>query len=47
MAYTQLHTKLNRIVLAELPKEIKHKYPTGTIMVVVKPLYSITKAGTY
>ena len=47
MAYTQSHTKLNRIVLAELPKEIKHKYPTGIIMVVVKPLYSIAEAGTY
>jgi hypothetical protein len=38
---------LNRLILAYLPKEIKSKFPAGTIMVVRKPLYGIPEAGTH
>ena len=46
-AYVQSQTKLNRRVLAHLPKEIAHIYPAETIMVVVKPLYGLAEAGTH
>ncbi|HEY2455482.1 MAG TPA: hypothetical protein VGI71_23255 [Scandinavium sp.] len=46
-AYVQSQTKLNRLVLAHLPKEIAYLYPEGTIMVVVKPLYGLAEAGTH
>jgi hypothetical protein len=46
-AYVQSTTKLNRMILARLPKEIQHLYPEGTIMVVIRPLYGIAEAGTH
>ena len=46
-AYTQSETKLNRTILARLPKQLIHRYPEGTIMIVVKPLYGIAEAGTH
>ena len=46
-AYVQSKTMLNRQILSHLPKEIKHLYPNGTIMVVIKPLYGILEAGTH
>lgn len=46
-AYVQSATSLNRLILAHLPKETKSKFPTGTIMVVRKPLYGIPEAGTH
>ena len=46
-AYVQSETKLNRLILAQLPKQIKHLYPENTIMVVLKPLYGIAEAGTH
>ena len=46
-AYTQSETKLNRTILAHLPKEIERLYPDNTIMVVIKPLYGIAEAGTH
>ena len=46
-AYIQSTTKLNRMILAHLPKEIQHLYPEGTIMTVIKPLYGIAEAGTH
>jgi hypothetical protein len=46
-AYTQSTTLLQRKILAFLPKEIEELYPRGTIMVVLKPLYSVAEAGTY
>jgi hypothetical protein len=33
--------------LACLPKEIEELYPRGTIIVVLKPLYSVAEAGTH
>ncbi|KAF7122850.1 hypothetical protein CNMCM5793_000960 [Aspergillus hiratsukae] len=46
-AYVQSTTSLNQLILAHLPKEIKGKFPAGTIMVVRKPLYGIPEAGTH
>ncbi|EED18954.1 hypothetical protein TSTA_126620 [Talaromyces stipitatus ATCC 10500] len=46
-AYIQATTLLNRLILAYLPKELRHLYPEGTIMVVRKPLYGIPEAGTH
>lgn len=46
-AYGQSATNLNRPILAQLPKQIKHLYPEKTIMVVLKPLYGIVEAETH
>ncbi len=46
-AYTQSETKLNRLILAHLPKQIQNQYSTNTIIVVLKPLYRIVEAGTH
>ncbi|KAK1958699.1 hypothetical protein LY78DRAFT_532682, partial [Colletotrichum sublineola] len=46
-AYTQSATPLNRTILARLPEQIRHRYPKGTIMQVIKPLYGIAEAGTH
>jgi len=46
-AYTQSKTELNRTVLASLPVEIKERYPEGTILLVVKPLYGLAEAGMH
>ncbi len=46
-AYVQSTTFLQRQILAYLPKEIKGLYPKGTIIVVLKPLYSVPEAGIY
>lgn len=46
-AYVQSDTRLNRMIIAHLPKQIRHLYPERTIMEVVKPLYGIAEAGTH
>jgi hypothetical protein len=46
-AYIQSTTFLNRPIFAQPPKEIVHKYPKGTIMVVRRPLYGIPESGTH
>lgn len=46
-AYVQSQTSLNRTILAQLPIQIRHLYPLGTIMIVIKPLYGIAEAGTH
>ena len=46
-AYVQSTTFLQRQILAHLPKEIEDQYPSGTIMVVLKPLYGIAEAGMH
>jgi hypothetical protein len=46
-AYTQSETHLQRLILAYLPEQIRHQYPEGTIIVVLKPLYGIAEAGTH
>jgi hypothetical protein len=38
---------LNRLILANLPNEMCHQYPPGTIIIVRKPLYRIPEAGTH
>jgi hypothetical protein len=46
-AYIQAQTPLNRSILANLPTELKPKYPSGTIMELIKPLYGIPEAGLH
>jgi hypothetical protein len=40
-------TKLNRMILVQLSKEIQYLYFEGTIMVIIKLLYEIAEAGIY
>ncbi|KAL4403389.1 hypothetical protein CABS03_15260 [Colletotrichum abscissum] len=46
-AYTQSATGLTRKILAYLPKEMASKYPKGTIIEVLKPLYGLAESGTH
>jgi hypothetical protein len=46
-AYPQSRDPLQRVILAHLPKELKRKYPDGTILRVIKPLYGIAEAGVH
>jgi hypothetical protein len=46
-AYPQSRTMLNREIYVYLPTELKEKYPEGTILRVMKPLYGITEAGAH
>lgn len=46
-AYVQSVTKLNRIIIARLPREIAHLYPPSTIVLVTKLLYGVPEAGTH
>lgn len=46
-AYTQSDTELQRIVLLRLPKELRGRFPEGTMLRVVKPLYGIAEAGVH
>jgi hypothetical protein len=38
---------LERPILCHLPPEIRDKYPVGTILRVIKPLYGIAEAGVH
>jgi hypothetical protein len=44
-AYVQSNSMLTREFLMRLPIELKDKYPEGTILCVMKPLYGIAEAG--
>ena len=46
-AYIQSTTTLNRVIIANLPKQMKDQYPEGTVMVVRRPLYGLPEAGTH
>ncbi|KYK57237.1 hypothetical protein DCS_04244 [Drechmeria coniospora] len=46
-AYTQSATPLYREILARPPREIKNRYPEGTIFRVMRPLYGIPEAGAH
>ncbi|TQN64414.1 hypothetical protein CSHISOI_11408, partial [Colletotrichum shisoi] len=46
-AYTQSASKLNRVILAQLPRELRDRYPKGTIIRLMKPLYGVAEAGTH
>jgi hypothetical protein len=46
-AYTQSERPLQRTILAELPEQLRQLHPEGIIMVIIKPLYGIAKAGAY
>jgi hypothetical protein len=46
-AYTQSKALLQRTILADLPEQLQHIYPEGTIIMVVKPLYGIAEASAH
>jgi hypothetical protein len=46
-AYVQSKSTLAREFLMYLPKELKDRYPEGTILRVMKPLYGIAEAGLH
>lgn len=46
-AYTQLKIELNYTVIYHLSVKLKKKYPNGIILLVIKPLYGLAKAGNY
>jgi hypothetical protein len=35
------------LIVARLPKDIQQLYPTDAIIIILKPLYGIPKAGTH
>ncbi|KAF1937548.1 hypothetical protein EJ02DRAFT_426510 [Clathrospora elynae] len=46
-AYPQAQTNLKRTILARLPTELVSRYPEGTLLHVIKPLYGIAEAGVH
>ncbi|EED22562.1 conserved hypothetical protein [Talaromyces stipitatus ATCC 10500] len=46
-AYTQAKTKLQRIIVANLPKEMRGKYPLDSLLLVEGALYGIPEAGVH
>lgn len=46
-AYPQSQTVLQRYILAQLPLELKQKYPEGTVLHVIKPLYGVAESGVH
>ncbi|KAM4061617.1 reverse transcriptase (RNA-dependent DNA polymerase) [Hirsutella rhossiliensis] len=46
-AYPQSQTELFRTILTYLPTELQGKYPHGTIIRVIKPLYGIAETGVH
>ncbi|KAF1935534.1 hypothetical protein EJ02DRAFT_123662 [Clathrospora elynae] len=46
-AYPQAQTNLKRTILAHLPTELVSRYPVGTLLRVIKPLYGIAEAGVH
>ena len=45
--YIQSKTKLERDIVAWLPKEMANKLPQGTVMVIIQPLYGIAESGNH
>ncbi|KAK6224925.1 hypothetical protein QIS74_03252 [Colletotrichum tabaci] len=46
-AYTQAVDQLTRTIIARLPKELESRYPKGTLLQVIKPLYGLAESGLY
>jgi len=46
-AYIQSDSTLEREFLVHLPKELKERYPGGTLLRIMKPLYGIAEAGLH
>jgi hypothetical protein len=46
-AYPQSVTKLAKNIYATLPKKLQAKYPSDTIVRVIRPFYGIAEAGVY
>ncbi|KAM4061493.1 DUF1421 multi-domain protein [Hirsutella rhossiliensis] len=47
VTYPQAQTELFRTILTHLPAELEGRYPEGTIIRVIKPLYGIAEAGVH
>lgn len=46
-AYTQATTRLQRLIVARLPKEIEAKYPADSLLLIEGALYGIPEAGVH
>jgi hypothetical protein len=46
-AYIQSQSYLQRTIYCYLPKELENRYPQGTIMRLLKPLYGLAEAGLH
>ncbi|EED12716.1 hypothetical protein TSTA_052390 [Talaromyces stipitatus ATCC 10500] len=46
-AYTQAKTKLERLIIVNLPIEMQDKYPPDSLLLVEGPLYGIPEAGVH
>jgi hypothetical protein len=46
-AYIQSEDALHRTIIAMLPRELKEKYPDGTVFIVRKPLYGLAESGVH
>ena len=46
-AYTQSKIGLNCTVICYLPVELKKRYPKGTVLLIVKPLYGLAEAKNH
>ncbi|KAI6476885.1 hypothetical protein MCOR13_011804, partial [Pyricularia oryzae] len=46
-AYVQSEDFLQRTIIAQLPKEIRHRYPANTVLWIKKSLYGLAESGTY
>jgi Reverse transcriptase (RNA-dependent DNA polymerase) len=46
-AYVQAKSTLTRLVLLRIPRELKEKYPEGTVFKVMKPLYGLAESGMH
>ncbi|EED17240.1 hypothetical protein TSTA_022940 [Talaromyces stipitatus ATCC 10500] len=47
MAYTQSKSKLQRLIVANLPAEMRDKYPLDSLLLVEGALYGIPEAGVH
>ncbi|KAF1974004.1 hypothetical protein BU23DRAFT_579966 [Bimuria novae-zelandiae CBS 107.79] len=47
MALAPMLTNLKRTILAHLPTKLAPRYPEGTLLHVIKPLYGIAEAGVH
>lgn len=46
-AYIYSKTKLNCTVIYHLPVKLKKRYPKGTILLIIKPLYYLVEVGNH
>jgi hypothetical protein len=46
-AYTQSHDPLTRTIIAQLPAELRDRYPPDTVLLIEKPLYGLAESGLH